>query len=130
MKNNKLQNKTERTLNLVPSPDDNVSASEPSMSKTTLIMTRVVGIITVGLSVSLFVQLIPFVFLFIAGYVGIQPTASLNNMNAMVWILSCVTIMLVTVYGFITWMKFIWRRLISQPKNILSLIQRRKKGAE
>ncbi|MBD7970315.1 hypothetical protein [Paenibacillus gallinarum] len=134
MKNNKAVSQTERRFNLVPSQaelqDGGLPAGESSMSKASLFMTRVFGIFTLGLSVSLFVQLVPFVFLFVAGYIGIPADKSLNNMNSMVWILTCVTIMLVIVYGFIAWMKFVWRRLISQPKSIFLFIKRRKKEAE
>lgn len=134
MKNNKAQSQTERMFNVVPSKealqDGAVTAREPSMSKVALFMTRAVGIFTLGMSVSLFVQLVPFVFLFVAGYIGVPADKTLNNMNSMVWILTCITIMLVTVYGFIAWMKFVWRSLISQPKSIFSFIKRRKKDAE
>jgi hypothetical protein len=134
MKNNKAQSQAGGTINLVPSEtvplDESLTAGERNMSKGTLFMTRVFGFISLALSVSLFVQLVPFLFLFVAGYIGVPADKSLNNMNSMVWILSCVTIMLVTVYGFIAWMKFLWRRLIIQPKSIFTLIKRRGKRAE
>lgn len=134
MKNNKVKSQAERVLNVVPSQSDLQDGSSPAddrnMSKGSLFMTRAFGILSIGISFSVFVQLIPFLFLFLAGYIGVPADKSLNNMNSMVWILTCVTIMLVTVYGFIAWMKFLWRRLISQPKSIFTLIKRRGKSAE
>ncbi|MCL6663441.1 hypothetical protein [Paenibacillus amylolyticus] len=134
MKNNKAQSRTDRAFNVVASQpaqqDGIVPAREPSMSKVSLFMTRAVGIFTLGMSLSLFVQLMPFVYLFVAGYIGVPADKSLDNMNSMVWILTCVTIMLVTVYGFIAWMKFVWRCLIKQPKPILWYMKREKKDAE
>lgn len=123
MKNNKVLSQTALQ-------DDSRPASEPRISKVALFMARAVGVFTLGMSVSLFVQLVPFVFLFVAGYIGVPADKTLDNMNSMVWILTCVTIMLVTVYGFIAWMKFVWRHLISQPKSISWFIKRRKKEAE
>lgn len=134
MKNNKAQPQAERMLNVVSSQsalqDSSLPADDRNMSKGSLFVTRAFGFISLGISFSLFVQLVPFLFLFVAGYIGIPADKSLNNMNSMVWILTCVTIMFVTVYGFIAWMKFLWRRLICQPKSIFSLIKRSKKGAE
>ncbi|WP_145142329.1 hypothetical protein [Paenibacillus sp. Y412MC10] len=134
MKNNRAQSQTERTFNVVSSQaapqDGSVPAGERRMSKGSLFMTRAVGVFTLGISISFFVQLLPFVFLFVAGYIGVSANKSLNDMNSMVWILTCVTIMLVTAYGFIAWMKFVWRRLISQPKPIFSFFKYIKKDAE
>ncbi|MGC6586659.1 hypothetical protein ACPV3A_17030 [Paenibacillus sp. Dod16] len=134
MKNNKVQSQTERKFNVVSTQkaleDDILTSGEPRMSKAAMFVSRSVGVFTLGISVSLFVQLVPFIFLFLAGYIGVPADKSLNNLNSMVWILTSVTVMIVTVYGFITWMKFVWHRLINQPKSFSLFIKRRKKDAE
>ncbi|OMF76777.1 hypothetical protein [Paenibacillus glucanolyticus] len=134
MKNNKAQSQTERKFNVVSSQtalqEESMNLGEPSMSKASVFVSRAVGVFTLGISVSLFVQLVPFVFLFLAGYIGVPADKSLNNLNSMVWILTSVTVMIVTVYGFIAWMKFVWHRLISRPKSFSFFIKRRKKEAE
>lgn len=81
--------------------------------------TRVFGAFLLAMSVSVFAQGIPLLFVFIGAYLGVPAEATINDMDTMVWLLTSITMMVVAVYAFITWMKFVWSRFITNPTSLL-----------
>jgi hypothetical protein len=84
------------------------------MNKNTF-TSKVLGIILLSMSLSVFVQAVPLMYIFIGGYLGVPSDAKIGSMDTMVWILTSVTMMILSLYTFITWMKFLWRRFITNP---------------
>lgn len=95
------------------------------MNKNTFAL-KGLGFILLAMSLSVFVQAVPLMYIFIGGYLGIPADARVGNMDTMVWILTSVTMMILTLYAFITWMKFVWRRFITNPTP-LQLWKKREK---
>ncbi|MGX1195852.1 hypothetical protein [Metabacillus sp. SLBN-84] len=77
--------------------------------------TKAFGAFLLAMSTSVFVQGIPLMFVFIGAYLGVPADAAAGDMDTMVWLLTSVTMMILAVYGFIKWMKFLWRRFITNP---------------
>lgn len=94
--------------------------------KRTSYIVRAIGAFFMLISVSFFVQIIPLVYVFTGAYLSIPADAKIGDMDTMVWLLTCVTIMLIAVYGFIQWMKWLWNRFILNPKP---LFKRKEKHA-
>lgn len=92
--------------------------SNPSNNKLTGLIVRAIGAFFLLMSVSLFVQVIPLIYVFTGAYLSIPTDAEIGDMDTMVWLLTCVTIMLIAVYGFIQWMKWLWNRFIINPKPL------------
>ena len=70
------------------------------------------GLVLLVMSASVFVQVIPLVYIFIGGLLGLPADAKLNTMDGGIWVLTCVTTMLIAVYGFIAWSKYVWNRFV------------------
>ena len=90
---------------------------------------RALGAFILAMSVSVFAQGIPLLFVFIGAYLGVPADATINDMDTMVWVLTSVTMMIVAVYAFITWMKFVRRRFIAKPAPIFTSFKRKAKHA-
>lgn len=84
------------------------------------IIRKVSGVFLALISFSVFVQGLPFVFIFIGGYIGIPTDISMNSMDAMIWLLTSVGTLAVLTVGFVYWIKFIVRRLIIYTKPIVN----------
>lgn len=91
-------------------------------------LSKVLGAIFLSLSLSVFIQGVPLMFVFIGAYLGVPAEARVGDMDTMIWLLTSVTMMLLALYTFITWMKFLWRRFITNPKP-LSLPKKKEQHA-
>lgn len=76
---------------------------------------KVLGAIILSMSLSVFVQGVPLMYVFIGGLLGLPADAKIGSVDTMIWILTSVTMMLLSLYTFIAWMKFVWRRFITNP---------------
>lgn len=92
-------------------------------------LTKTVGVILLSFSLSVFIQGVPLMFVFIGAYLGVPVDAKVGNMDTMIWLLTSVTMMLLALYGFITWMKFLWRRFITNPAP-LGLFKKKEKHVQ
>ncbi|MCC2248987.1 hypothetical protein JUJ52_03315 [Virgibacillus sp. AGTR] len=88
--------------------------------------TRILGVIFLTMSVSVFAQGIPLMFVFIGAYLGIPTDATVGEMDTMVWLLTSVTMMILAVYAFLAWMKYLWRIFITNPKTLFSFKRKEK----
>jgi hypothetical protein len=100
----------------------------PSTSTNTFVP-RGLGAILLAISLSVFTQGVPLMFVFIGAYLGVPADAKVGNMDTMVWLLTSVTMMFLVLYGFISWMKFLWRRFITNPVP-LHLFKKKEKHAQ
>lgn len=78
---------------------------------------RAVGVILLGVSTSIYVQVLPLVFVFLGGYMRLPLKGSATIMDLSIWILTCVGILIPSIYAFITWMKFVWKRFVRNPQS-------------
>lgn len=93
------------------------------------IVQKAIGLVLLLVSVSVFAQGIPFMFLFIAAYMGLPVDATVGDMNSVVWLLTSVTMMIVALYAFHKWSKFLVARFISKkvaPNPPLALAKKGK----
>ncbi|WP_078598688.1 hypothetical protein [Evansella clarkii] len=93
------------------------------------LLTRMFGALLLLVSGSMFMQGIPLMFVFIAAYLGIPADATVGGIDTMVWLLTSVTMMVLAIYVFIVWIKFIWGRFITNPKPLFSLFKNKEKHA-
>lgn len=105
-KSNKATNKTKVT------PINQNVDTHTNTSMSSKITTRIIGLITLGMSTSMFVQGLPFLFIFLGGMMGIPTDAKFTSIDTVIWLLTSVAMMIVAVYVFITWMKYVWRRFV------------------
>lgn len=73
---------------------------------------RLIGCLGLLATTSLLVQGIPLLFIFLGGMMGIPADANINTMDTMIWLLTCVTMMMFVLYVSIAWLKFLWNRFI------------------
>lgn len=78
---------------------------------------RALGVFLLGASVSIYVQALPLVFVFLGGYMRLPSDGSATIMDLSIWILTCVGILIPSIYVFIVWMKFVWRRFVKNPQS-------------
>lgn len=110
---------------MMPKNSQATKTSENKESKKKGYALKALGAFIMAMSVSVFVQAVPFMFLFIGAYLGIPADAPIN-MDTMVWLLTSVTMMILAVYGFILWMKFLWRKFMDRP-NATAVLPFKKK---
>lgn len=103
-----------RNINEAKKPD----AKSNNQSKLSRYMIRTTGAFFLALSVSIYAQLVPLLFVFIGAYLGIPSDASMNDMDSMIWLLTSITMMILSIFAFIAWIKFVWRRFITDPKPL------------
>lgn len=84
-------------------------------TKTSPFLSRGLGAILLAMSLSVFAQGIPLMFVFIGAYLGVPAEAKIGDMDTMVWLLTSLTMMILVLYAFISWMKFLWRRFVTNP---------------
>lgn len=92
--------------------------SQTAMTPMKKISTRVFGVVILGVSLSLFVQALPFMYIFLGAYIGVPTDASVSDMDTMVWLLTSATMMILALYVFVTWMKYAWYRFMMNPKPL------------
>lgn len=78
---------------------------------------RAVGVFLLGASISIYVQALPLVFVFLGGYMRLPSDGSATIMDLSIWILTCVGILIPSIYVFIVWMKFVWQRFVRNPQS-------------
>lgn len=110
-------------------------AHKPSTNKTVPMnkksfVTRALGVIFLAISVSVFVQGIPLLYVFLGAYLGVPADAKVSNMDTMIWLLTCLTMMILALYAFISWTKFLWRRFIANPRPLVSPFKKKDKHAQ
>ena len=88
---------------------------------------RIFGMFVLVMSAGLFVQALPLVYVFIGVYLGLPAEVSFTDMDTLVWMLTSISMMILILYAFITWMKFIWRRFVKHPKPFPFGFSKRKK---
>lgn len=98
-------------------------------SNTKPFLSKGLGAIILAISLSVFMQGIPLMFVFIGAYLGVPADAKVSNMDTMVWLLTSVTMMLLALYTFIAWMKFLWRKFITNPAP-LHLFKKKEKHVQ
>jgi len=102
------------TLHTVKPHTDKVKTTMPKL-QASRIAKRGFGLVLLAMSASVFIQMIPLVYIFIGGLLGLPADAKLTSMDGAIWLLTCVTAMLIAVYGFIAWTKYVWGRFVNAP---------------
>lgn len=92
--------------------------------------TRALGVFFLAISASVFVQAIPLMYVFIGAYLGVPADATVSQMDTLVWLLTSFTMMILAVYAFISWMKFLWRRFITNPRPLFSSFKKKEKHVQ
>lgn len=72
----------------------------------------VAGVVFILTSLSLYVQAVPLLYVFVGGYVGVAFQGTPNTTDLMVWAFASLSVLVPTVYGFIQWIRFLYRRFI------------------
>lgn len=90
----------------------------PKQSKGSRFAAYFAGVALVLFSVSVFIQFVPLMYVFIGAYLGIKADATIGSIDSIVWILTSLTLMLIVVYGFIRWMTFLTKRFFIQAKPL------------
>lgn len=98
-------------------------------ASTNTFLSKGLGAILLVISLSMFMQGVPLMFVFIGAYLGVPADATVGNMDTMVWLLTSVTMMFLALYSFITWVKFLWRKFITNPAP-LNLFKKKEKHAQ
>lgn len=88
---------------------------------------RMFGIILILASLSIYMQFVPMLFIFTGAYIGIPKDTVIGNMDSVVWILTSITFMILSLYVYIAWLLYAWRRFIVQASS-LKLPMLRKSG--
>jgi hypothetical protein len=91
------------------SPDKKITVNKNTFIRKTI------GLALLVISASVFIQGIPLMFVFIGAYLGVPADATIGNMDTMIWLLTCVTMMVLVLYAFLTWMKCLWRQFMAKP---------------
>lgn len=78
------------------------------------------GLLALFLSVTVYMQALPMVFVFSGGFMGIPSDATMNDVDSVIWLFTSFALMLVSVYGFIAWAKYLFGKFIS---NIAPIFQ-------
>lgn len=81
-------------------------------------VSRVIGLVVIVMSATMYVQLVPLVMVFIGGYMGIQSGEVTLNMDLMIWLITGIALVVPMIYIFIQWMKYIWSRFVTTPYPI------------
>lgn len=90
----------------------------PKQSKGSRFGAYLTGVALVLFSVSVFMQAVPLMYVFIGAYLGLPADATIGSVDSIVWILTSLTLMLLVVYGFIRWMTFLTKRFFIQAKPL------------
>ena len=100
-------------------------ASTPTLKKP--FVRKAIGVTAILLSTSIFVQGIPLLYVFLGAYLGVPADAKIGDMDSMIWLLTCVTLMPLAVYGFVKWVKYLANRFFKTPSNpLLALVKKGK----
>lgn len=79
---------------------------------------RFVGLMLVTISGTMYAQLVPLTLVFMGGYLGIQPDATINQMDTLIWALTGIALLVPMGWIFIRWLQFVWTRFILNPARL------------
>ncbi|MCR6108736.1 hypothetical protein HXA34_20780 [Salipaludibacillus agaradhaerens] len=114
---------TSKKMQVLKPIETNLTSPKPKKN----VLTKLFGVCLLIASLSVFAQGIPLMFVFIGAYLGVPADAVIGNMDTMIWLLTSVTMLILSVYAFVSWMKFLWRRFIIDPKPLLQLFWKKEK---
>lgn len=80
---------------------------------------RGIGLFLAGFGISLYIQGLPLVIMFLSGYMQIPLDGTANNADIVAWSLSSLGVIALLFYGIIVWLRFVWRCLIADPMYFL-----------
>lgn len=81
---------------------------------------RFVGLMLVTISVTMYAQLVPLTLVFMGGYLGIAPDASLNQMDTLIWAMTGVALIVPMGWVFLRWLQYVWTRFLLHPSRLYS----------
>lgn len=74
--------------------------------------TKVFGVSIITVSFATMVQILPLLFVFVGAYMGLQPNVSLGHIDAVIWALTCVSVLVVALYVYINCLKYVWLKMV------------------
>lgn len=81
-------------------------------------ISRIVGVFALAFVTSVYVQVLPLVLVFLSGYIGIS-TGDVAMLDAMIFCLSGVALIVPLIYAFIILAKSIWLHLLLHPRLVM-----------
>ena len=97
---------------------DKITAVATHRTASSKITPRILGVGILAMSLSVFVQSVPLLFVFLGGILGVHPDAKASDMDTMVWLLTSVTMMVLSLYVFIRWIRYVGRRFIIEARPL------------
>lgn len=73
-----------------------------------LLLMRTLGSVILLVSTGVFLQTLPILFIFAGAYLGIPATIDYANTDTLVWLLTSTGILVLSLYGYIVYIKGIW----------------------
>lgn len=106
----KLPTKPKRVL-FKPVPPDK------ERSKAERFAISMLSLLFVAVSIGVYIQLLPLVYVFLGAMMGLSPDVKIGQMDLVVWAMTCIGVTLPLSYLLIRICRYLWRHMVMMRKG-------------